>query len=182
VDSAPGRGTRFEIYFPRVYESVEPPVEEQLASCPVLVESTVLVVEDEAGVRDLACAFLQSAGYQVLTAEDGEEALAIAKRLGNSIQAVLTDIVMPKIRGTDLAKRLKKMLPDVKIIYMSGYLDVRDTEVGMFIGNHILQKPFTKESLICKVAEALNVAILSTPEIPSRGRASRPHISRTGVA
>ena len=94
--------------------------------------------------------------------------------------AAQTDIVMPKIRGTDLAKRLKKMLPDVKIIYMSGYLDVRDTELGVLVGNHILQKPFTKESLVGKVTEALNAAVLSTPEIPSSGRAPRPRISRTG--
>lgn len=180
VDSAPGRGTRFEIYFPRVYESAEPRVSEQIGSCPTPVEATVLVVEDEAGVRDLACAFLKSAGYQVLTAEDGEEALAIARRLGNSIQAVLTDIVMPKIRGTDLAKRLRKMLPNVKIIYMSGYLDVRDTEVGALVGNHLLQKPFTKESLVGKVTEALNAAVISTPEITSGGQVPRPRISRTG--
>ncbi|HXM98734.1 MAG TPA: ATP-binding protein [Candidatus Dormibacteraeota bacterium] len=170
VDSTPGKGTRFEIYFPRVYESADSLSEDLMAFRPTRVDATVMVVEDEAGVRDLASSFLQSAGYQVLTAEDGAAALDIAYRLGGSIDVVLTDIVMPKIRGTDLAKRLRTFLPNVKIIYMSGYLDVKDTDIGLLVGSHVLQKPFTKESVVQKVSEALNQAVASTAE----GRDSLP--------
>lgn len=160
VDSTPGKGTRFEIYFPRVYESADSRKDEQVGLSATRAEATVMVVEDEAGVRELACSFLQSAGYQVLTAEDGAEALEIAYRLGNSIDAVLTDIVMPKIRGTDLAKRLRTFLPGVKIIYMSGYLDVKDTEIGLLVNTHVLQKPFTRESVVQKVSEAISAAAI----------------------
>ncbi|GAC1677292.1 MAG: hypothetical protein PVS2B2_13590 [Candidatus Acidiferrum sp.] len=161
VDSAPGKGTRFEIYFPRVYESIDPLNEEQVGFTPTHHEGTVMVVEDEEEVRGLACAFLKSVGYRVLTAKDGMEALEIAGRMGNSIHAILTDVVMPKIRGTELATRLNKILPGVKIIYMSGYLDLKDTDTGRLVGGYVLQKPFTKESVVNKVAEALKAEIIS---------------------
>jgi signal transduction histidine kinase/CheY-like chemotaxis protein len=180
VDSTPGKGTRFELYFPRVYESIEHKVNAQVQLSAIRLDATVMVVEDEAGVRDLACSFLQSAGYQVLTAENGEEALEIATRLGNSIHAVLTDIVMPKIRGTELAKRLRKMLPGVKIVYMSGYLDVKGTDMGSVIGTTVLQKPFTKEELISTMADVLSTAIISTPEASSTVRRSRSRPPKTG--
>jgi signal transduction histidine kinase/ActR/RegA family two-component response regulator len=161
VDSAPGKGTRFEIYLPRVYESTDPRNEEKIGLSPAHCDATVMVVEDEAGVRDLACAFLQSVGYKVLTAKDGMEALEIAGRMGGSIQAVLTDIVMPKIRGTELAARLRTFLPDVKIIYMSGYLDLKDGDERLVAGGYILQKPFTKASVVNRVSKALNAEVVS---------------------
>jgi len=180
VDSAPGKGTRFELYFPRVYESIEHQIDAHVQVSAIRLDATVMVVEDEAGVRDLACSFLQSAGYRVLTAENGEEALEIATRLGNSIHAVLTDIVMPKIRGTELAKRLRKMLPGVKIVYMSGYLDVKGTDMGSVIGSTVLQKPFTKEDLISKIADVLSTALISTPETSSTVRRSRSRPPKIG--
>ena len=109
-----------------------------------------------------------------------EEALEIATRLGTSIHAVLTDIVMPKIRGTELAKRLRKMLPGVKIVYMSGYLDVKGTDMGSVIGTTVLQKPFTKEELITKMADVLSTAIISTPEASSTVRRSRSRPPKIG--
>jgi two-component system, cell cycle sensor histidine kinase and response regulator CckA len=104
---------------------------------------TVLVVEDEPEVRELACEFLKAAGYGVLTAENGLEGLEIARRLGKSIQVVLTDVVMPKMRGPALANHLKNLLPDVKIVYMTGYFDQNRDGDNFLADDYFLQKPFS---------------------------------------
>jgi two-component system, cell cycle sensor histidine kinase and response regulator CckA len=106
-------------------------------------------------VRELACEFLKAAGYSVLTAEDGLEALETAKRLGKSIHVVLTDIVMPKMRGPALAKRLKTLLPHVKIVYMTGYLGQNGGSTKFLQDAFFLQKPFSRESVVGQVGEAL---------------------------
>jgi len=116
---------------------------------------TVLVVEDEQAVRELACEFLKCAGYSVVTAENGLEALETVKRFGQSIQLVLTDIVMPKMRGPALAKQLKSVLPDVRIVYMTGYLEQTDGNDNFLQDANFLQKPFTRESIVGGVAEAM---------------------------
>ena len=115
----------------------------------------MLVVEDEQAVRDLACEFLKYAGYSVVMAENGLEALETAKRFGKSIQLVLTDIVMPKMRGPEMAKQLKSVLPDVKIVYMTGYLEQTDGSNEFLQDAHFLQKPFTRESIVSGVAGAM---------------------------
>jgi CheY-like chemotaxis protein len=83
----------------------------------------VLVVEDEDEVRALASDFLSSAGYSVLTAKDGVEALEISERFAGAIQLLLTDVVMPKMRGTELAQEMKARFPRLRVVYMSGYLN-----------------------------------------------------------
>jgi len=83
----------------------------------------VLIAEDEEGVRELASEFVSSAGYTVLTAKDGMEALEIAARSPGSIHLLITDVVMPKMRGPELAKKLKALQPYLRIVYMSGYLE-----------------------------------------------------------
>jgi CheY-like chemotaxis protein len=154
VESSPGKGTQFEIYLPR---TAEPAESTQVVSGNGHYASrgkTVLVVEDEKEVLELACEFLKSAGYHVLTAGDGIEALETVKRLGRSIHVVLTDIVMPRMRGPALAKRLKTLLPKVKIIYMTGYLEQNGT--SKFLEDaFFLQKPFSRESVVASISEAL---------------------------
>jgi signal transduction histidine kinase/FixJ family two-component response regulator len=155
VDSVPGQGTRFEIYFPRVGEDSElAPVGEAQVRLP-RGAATVIVVEDETAVRELACEFLRSSGYDVLAAQDGMEALEIAGRSGKSIRAVVTDVVMPKMRGTELAARLKRFLPDVGVVYMSGYLEHNEESEELMEYGLFVQKPFTRDSLIATVGEAL---------------------------
>jgi len=169
VDSAPGSGARFKVYLPQSFEQIE-----TVPQFPVLPETivgrkTVLVVEDEREVRELACEFLNSAGYSVLTAEDGMEALDIVKRFGNSINVVLTDIVMPKMRGPALAKRLKTLLPHIKIVFMTGYLEQSAPGDDFLQDAFFLQKPFSRESLVGQVGESLKDSPL-----PARLPSSKP--------
>jgi signal transduction histidine kinase/CheY-like chemotaxis protein len=155
VDSAPGSGARFKVYLPQTFEQIE-----TLPQLPVVHETpvgrkTVLVVEDEREVRELACEFLKSAGYSVLTAEDGLEALEIAQRFGNSINVVLTDVVMPKMRGPALARRLKTLLPYLKIVYMTGYLEQSAPGDDFLQDAFFLQKPFSRETVVGQIGESL---------------------------
>jgi signal transduction histidine kinase/ActR/RegA family two-component response regulator len=156
VDSAPGKGARFEVYLPVVDELEEGARPQEIAAAPAHRSEAVLVVEDEVEVRELASEFMKSAGYTVLTAKDGEEALALVACSAGQIQVLVTDVVMPNMRGPELAKRLKALHPDLKIIYMSGYLDY-NTGSGEFLEEgFFLQKPFSRHSLVRKVAEALS--------------------------
>jgi signal transduction histidine kinase/ActR/RegA family two-component response regulator len=155
VDSLPGRGSRFEVYLPRTAEQSEAVQPVAKAHDLPPRRKTVLVVEDEREVRELACEFLTAAGYSVLTAGDGGEALETAKRLGKSIHVVLTDIVMPKMRGPALAKRLKGLFPHVKIVYMTGYLDQNGGDTKFLEDAYFLQKPFCRDSVVSQVREAL---------------------------
>ena len=155
VESAPGNGARFEIYLPLAVEKEEVVSYERVTERARGGSETILVVEDEEQVRALTCEFLSSAGYSVLTAKDGVEALQVANRRGSLIQLLLTDVVMPKMRGTELALELKARLPNLKIVYMSGYLE-QDTCSGDTLEKAIvLQKPFSRDTLIRKIGEAL---------------------------
>jgi signal transduction histidine kinase/ActR/RegA family two-component response regulator len=154
VESAPGNGARFEIYLPHVDEHVELTSTEKFVA-PAQGLGTVLLAEDEEEVRALACEFLKSAGYRVLTAQDGADALEIAGRLGKAIHVLVTDIVMPKMRGTELAERLKDLIPNLKIVYMSGYLDQSEESAEFLEKAFFLQKPFSRDMLLRKVGDAL---------------------------
>jgi signal transduction histidine kinase len=155
VESEPEKGSRFEVYLPRVVEAAEPAESEKIAFPPVRRRKTVLVAEDEEGVRELASEFLQSAGYAVLTAKDGTEALAIATRSDEPIHLLLTDVVMPKMRGPELAKRLKALRTRLSIVYMSGYLEYNKGNDDFLEEGFFLQKPFSRDTLVLKVGEAM---------------------------
>ena len=156
VTSEVGKGSKFELYLPNTELPAETRARE--VGSPNLGKpiqrKTVLVVEDERDVRELACEFLASAGYNVLTAEDGMEAIETVARLGPCIEAVLTDMVMPKLGGTELGAKLEGLLPDVKVLYMSGYLEPRESarliDAGCF-----LQKPFSRDTLLEKLGRIL---------------------------
>jgi signal transduction histidine kinase/ActR/RegA family two-component response regulator len=155
VESQPGEGARFEIYLPRV----DAPLLEYHPEKPVTKHrvrtETVLIVEDEIAVRELASEFLKTAGYNVLTAENGMDALAIAEGLQQPIHALVTDIVLPKMPGPELAERVKRIRPDVKVIYMSGYLEYDKKEEQFLEEGVFLQKPYTRDALVAKVDEIL---------------------------
>jgi signal transduction histidine kinase/CheY-like chemotaxis protein len=155
VESNPGAGSRFEIYLPQVSELAESAPAATEAHAFPRGQKTVLVVEDEKEVRELASEFLKAAGYSVLMAEDGLEALAMATRMGKSIHVVLTDIVMPKMRGPALGEKLKVLLPHVKIVYMTGYLDQNGDQDNFLLNAFFLQKPFSRDSVVARVGEAL---------------------------
>jgi two-component system, cell cycle sensor histidine kinase and response regulator CckA len=154
VESEPGKGTQFEVYLPLVHEEEDHPSLEGAPKNGTNHSESVLIVEDEEAVRELAAEFMKSAGYTVLTARDGIEALEVAKRSG-PIKVLVTDIVMPNMRGPELAKVLKASRKNLKIVYMSGYLEFNKGDDEFQEGSYFLQKPFSRDSLVCKVDEAL---------------------------
>jgi signal transduction histidine kinase/ActR/RegA family two-component response regulator len=154
VESEPNEGARFEVYLPVVAEP-EDRLSPEITTAPTRRSEVVLIVEDEDAVRELAAEFMKSAGYTVLTARDGRDALAVAEHSDAPIQVLVTDIVMPHVRGPELAKRLKDLSPDLKIVYMSGYLEYNKADGEFLEGGRFLQKPFSRSALVSKVGEAL---------------------------
>lgn len=154
--SSPGKGATFEIYLPRTAGAVAmPETEKRPAAVPQGTE-TILVVEDEAGVRELACQFLRLKGYTVLEAQDGPEALDIARQHPGTIHLLLSDMVMPKMNGAEVAGRLKAIRPTARIAFMSGYSEFSRKDLGQnFPEAPILQKPFSPVSLVEMVRDAL---------------------------
>lgn len=169
VESSPGNGARFEIYLPRAVEKEEPDSYERIPGRTRRGSETILVVEDEDEVRSLASEFLSSAGYSVLTAKDGMEALEVSERLGGSIQLLLTDIVMPKMRGTELSQKLKVAFPKLRVVYMSGYLDQETCSGAMIEKAIFLQKPFSRDSLVRRIGEAFEAKTIAQP-VPEKTR------------
>jgi CheY-like chemotaxis protein len=155
VESEPGNGARFEIYLPRIKGRPETvsagKVEIRTSHAP----KTVLVAEDEEAVRELACEFLKSAGYEVLSASNGCEALTLVNASQRRIHALLTDLVMPRMRGPELAIKLKAMQPQLKVIYVSGYLDYQQNAKEFVEDALFIQKPFDRKTLVARMAELL---------------------------
>lgn len=164
VESEPGEGARFEVYLPAVTEPEDRQSPERITTAPGRSSEVVLVVEDEDGVRELAGEFMNSAGYTVLTARDGRDALAVAERCDAPIRVLVTDIVMPHVRGPELARRLKALYPELRIVYMSGYLEYNKADGEFLEEGFFLQKPFSRDALISKVGEALTYErLVATP-------------------
>ena len=156
VISSPGKGTTFEIYLPQVSGPVPKFDLETKPSAIPHGSETILVAEDEAGVRELACQFLRVKGYTVLEAKDGREALEIATKHSGPIHLLLSDMVMPKMNGGELAGRLKAIRPKIRVAFMSGYSEFSRGEMGSeFPRAPVLQKPFSPASLVGIVREAL---------------------------
>ncbi len=157
VYSEPGSGTTFKIYLPRVDEPLEENgkiVSRGLLPCG---NETVLVVEDEEEVRNLTVQILQRQGYRVLEASHGKEALYVFEKYRDPIHLVVTDVVMPEMSGSELAKHLSTLHPDVKLIYMSGYTDSAIIHNGILKAETpFIQKPFTPDILARRVREVLD--------------------------
>ena len=156
VDSAPDQGTRFEIYLPQAREQLSAASLAERSRSAGRGRGTVLVVEDQDEVRALTCEFLKSAGYQVLTAADGAEALAVGERLGKTIRVLVADLVMPRMRGTEVARRLQDMLPGLKVVYTSGYIEEFAEDAKAIEGAPFLQKPFSRDALLREVDAVLS--------------------------
>jgi PAS domain S-box-containing protein len=156
VDSAPGMGTTFEIFFPQAGEAAAAPM--PAATKPGARGSeTVLLVEDDAMVRRLAEATLERAGYRVLTAPSGGDALRLAAGRDGAIDLVITDVVMPGMPGPELAQRLETSQPRLRVLYMSGY--AHDTMARHGVNEErvsFLAKPFTPDELARRVREVLD--------------------------
>jgi CheY-like chemotaxis protein len=156
VYSEPGQGSTFKIYFPSVEEVVPRAKRAKGRTKRVEGSITVLVVEDEGGVRSLVCQALASQGYKVLEAAGAARALKISKQHTQPIHLLLTDVVMPRTSGKELVKRLSTLHPETRVLYMSGYTNDAVVRLGLSEGDTpFLQKPFGPDALLLKVREVL---------------------------
>jgi two-component system cell cycle sensor histidine kinase/response regulator CckA len=155
--SEPGMGTTFKVYLPRVEESVSPAKSRSGVLAAPKGTETVLLVEDEDAVRSLIRIVLQGAGYRVLEASDGGEAVAVAGRHEGPIHLLLSDVVMPVLGGRELAERLLTLHPEMKVLFQSGYTDDAVVRHGVLQEKvHFLQKPYAPAALAWKVREVLD--------------------------
>jgi two-component system cell cycle sensor histidine kinase/response regulator CckA len=156
--SCPGEGSTFDVYLPVVEGEAELP---KLAppSASRSGGQTILVVEDEESLRDVAREVLESSGYRVLTASSGPEALSIMASHPEPVRLLLTDVVMPGMSGPELAERLRPERPEMSVLYMSGYAEEVVARHGtMRKGARLLTKPFSVAALAQSVQQALEEA------------------------
>ncbi|MGA8557114.1 MAG: GAF domain-containing protein [Candidatus Acidiferrales bacterium] len=157
VYSEPGRGTTFKVYLPQVDHCIRP-ADHNKAVCDRLQGTeTILLAEDQDGIRELASEFLKRSGYIILEAKDGSEALRTAEGYLDEIDLLVTDVVMPNLDGPELADRLAVLRPHMKIIFMSGFAEyVKDNRKLAVPDRVTLQKPFALGTLARKVREVLD--------------------------
>jgi CheY-like chemotaxis protein len=157
VQSAPGQGTTFRIALPLSGEGPSPVVATAARGGAALGSETILLVEDEDGVRLLAREALRGAGYRVLEASHGVEALVRARQYHGPIHLVVSDVIMPHMGGPELVERLTAMLNKIRTIYMSGYTDSTVVHQGVMSRSvAFLDKPFTSEELTREVRRVLD--------------------------
>jgi two-component system cell cycle sensor histidine kinase/response regulator CckA len=152
-----GHGTTFKIYLPIVEDKVSVQSKESEKPDLLIGNETILVVEDDGIVREIAVEFLMYLGYKVLSAENGGMALIIAEQHEGSIQLMLTDVVMPNINGRQLAERLQREYPEMKVLYTSGYTgDVIAHHDILDSGLNFIGKPYKLQSLAKKIRDVLD--------------------------
>ena len=157
VYSAPGMGTTFTIYLPAAKERAGAAALPKAQSPSVGGSETVLVAEDQEQVRKVIVRALEDRGYRVLQARNGVEAVQQAEMYGDAIHLLLTDTVMPKMNGKELADQLKKTRPKMVVLYMSGYpLEVLSEEGTIDLAIHLIQKPFSNDQLAERVRKVLD--------------------------
>ncbi|HEY3281808.1 MAG TPA: ATP-binding protein, partial [Armatimonadota bacterium] len=161
VSSMPGEGSRFEVWLPLCADArVSEPSSAMAAPVPEGRE-TILLVEDEDTVRDLVAQVLAAHGYTVLKARHGEDALGLLRSFNGSVDLLLTDVVMPRMGGRELAERVDAQRPGTPVIFMSGYTDDVTLRNGVWSCERVyLQKPFRMGDLARKIREVLDAQAL----------------------
>jgi PAS domain S-box-containing protein len=163
LDSTPGIGTTVTTYWPAVDGTIEPAAADSPATTLEGTE-TILLVEDETGVRQLIGKVLERYGYKVLPARDAEHAIAIEAGYEDPIALLVSDLIMPGLNGPELAQRIVQRRPDIKVLFVSGYASRQAVELSLTTRNaSFLSKPFTPEKLARKVRERLDRAALPEP-------------------
>jgi two-component system, cell cycle sensor histidine kinase and response regulator CckA len=156
VYSEVGQGTTFKVYLPQVVAEVDKEVSEKPVA-PASGSETILFVEDEESVRELVRDYLSAAGYHILEASDGVQALEVAAAHEGTIEILVTDVVMPRLSGRELASRVTAERPNVKVLFISGYTDDSIFRHGVLEGGvAYLQKPFNLKSIAQKIREVLD--------------------------
>ena len=155
VYSEPGKGTSFKVYFPRIEAAARKDWPAR-SPAPVRGTGTILVVEDDAAILRLAHRILGAAGYTVLTARNGGEALLLLERHVGPVDLMLTDVVMPEMGGPELAERLARSHPEMKVLFSSGYTDDTVLRHGVLASTaHFIAKPYSPAGLTHRVREVL---------------------------
>ena len=157
VDSAVGAGTTFTVFLPAVDAQAIAEEEPARDEGTLTGAETVLLVEDDAGVRALAELVLSRHGYTVLTAGDGTEALRVVADHEGGIDVLVTDVVMPRMKGPELAEAVVRLRPGIRVLYMSGYTDAM--ELPENAAGDIVPKPFSEETLVRKVRDTLDASV-----------------------
>jgi CheY-like chemotaxis protein len=158
VQSAPGQGTAFHVYFPAVGSAPDEVAPEAPEPSGLGGNETVLVVEDEEQVRSLLCSVLRRAGYTVLEAQNGGEGIAVSEKYPGAVQLLLTDVIMPRMNGRELADRLQPTRPDMQVLFCSGYPENLMVQNGVLNpGVAFLAKPAAPQVLLQKVREVLDM-------------------------
>ena len=154
VTSQLGRGSTFEIYLPTVQERI--PCEKTTIPADPIASGTetILLVEDEQAVRELARDVLLRSGYRLLEADTPEKAIQIARHYAGTVDLLLTDVIMPGMNGPALARKVAAIRPNIKVLYMSGYAGFRESQV-LDEGAVLLEKPFKREMLLRQIRETL---------------------------
>jgi len=157
VDSEVGRGSTFKVYLPRLEEGPKGLQAKPEQGTPLQGTETILLVEDEEGVRALVRDILQMNGYTVLEASTGKEALNLCEQYGRTIHLMLTDVVMPQMSGRELAEQMAIFKPEIKVLYMSGYTDDAILRHGTLDADlAFIQKPFSPDALVRKVRDVID--------------------------
>jgi DNA-binding NtrC family response regulator len=156
VYSEPGLGTTFKIYLPRVQHQADKIETSKTLEETVRGSGTLLLVEDEEAVRQSAREFLALIGYSVLEAQNGEDALRVAREYAGPIDLMVTDVVMPHLGGAKLAEQLLAERPKMKVLFVSGYAENTVLRHGKInVTTRFLQKPFSLKMLARKIREVL---------------------------
>ena len=157
VDSEPGHGTTFTVYLPATDSQESAPEKEKQAVRALGGNETILLVEDEAELRYLARDILKQSGYQVIEAANGADALAKVANYPALIPLVVSDVIMPRMGGRELARRLRSTHPEIKVIFMSGYASEAVAQDGVLEpGTVYMEKPFAAEALLENVRRSLD--------------------------
>jgi CheY-like chemotaxis protein len=155
AESTPGSGTRFQVFFPMSTPEGNDVREAPQAQAPARGAGTILVVEDEPAVRSLVARILVDSGYTVIEADGGAAALEAHGRFDGSVDMLITDVVMPRMSGPQLAEQLKRRSPELPILFMSGHVGETVERQGLLDDANLLAKPFTSEQLAGEVRRIL---------------------------
>lgn len=154
--SEAGKGSTFKVYLP-ISDHLAHEVDEKVYESAPRGTETILLAEDEELVRDLAAQILRSAGYTVIPARDGEEAMQLFEKHGDKIDLALLDVVMPRLGGRDVQKQIHDRHPRIRFLFASGYsANAIHTNFVLNQGMHFIQKPYPRSLLLKKIREALD--------------------------